>query len=158
MAGFRMTLEIDGNGMIVARFEGAFDASEWRRQHRALLEDRYEPADYDGRPAVVDFTRCALPKGDWSYQFEQIAYVMRQRSRKPLRRAIVVGDQPGAESAVAVFAQFQKLYHHPEVETRAFRDFEEGYAWALEALRPPEAPDLPANGRPAPAASKPGRR
>lgn len=135
MPSYRLTMEIDANGVVVAVHEGLFDASEWLRQRRAGFESRYSPADYDGRPMVVDMRRCRLPSQDWAYQFEEVSRVLHELRPSPYRNAFILGDQPDSEAGIALFAEYQKLFQHPESEVRTFRDYDEGYAWALEGLR-----------------------
>ena len=144
MPSFSLVMDIDDNGIVLARFEGTFDASEWLRQRRTVFESRYEPADYDGRPSVVDMRNCRLPEREWASQFQGVGVAMKQRRSKPYRTALVLSDQPGGEHAAALFAACQKIYYNPDVETRAFADYKEAYAWALEAL-PPETPKAPEN-------------
>lgn len=135
MPTFTMTMDIDDKGVVVAVFEGAFEASEWLRQRRSVFESRYAPAEYDGRPIVIDMRRCLLPDRDWSTQFQDIGQALKQRRTKSFRSAIVLADQLGADNAVALFAAYQKIFHHPGAETRGFRSYEEAHAWALEGLQ-----------------------
>ncbi len=129
-----MTMAIDDNGLVVTTCEGTFDARQWLRQRRERFESRYALADYDGRPTVTDLRRCQLPDGDWAEQFRTVAETLNHRRLKPFRRALIVSDEPGATLAATLFGEYQKIFHHPDVETRAFRDFDEGYAWARAAL------------------------
>ncbi len=137
MPDFSMTMEIDDRGVILVVFEGVFVASEFRRQRALLFESRYAPADYDGRPVVSDIRRCALPRRHWADEFREVAELLRRRRPAPYRHAIVVGDELGSETAVALFGEYQRIFHHPDVEVRSFRSFSEAYAWALEALPAP---------------------
>jgi hypothetical protein len=141
MQRFAMTMEIDANGIVVAACEGAFDAAQWVRQRRAVFESRYPIEAYDGRPVVTDLRRCSLPVGDWAHQFKAVAEVMKHQRLKPFRRALIVSGELGVELAVALFAEYQTIFHHPDVETRAFRDYDEGYAWARAALPREQAPE-----------------
>ncbi|SMF40307.1 hypothetical protein SAMN06265365_113136 [Tistlia consotensis] len=136
MPAFNMTIDLDPNGVIVTVCEGRYDGEEWLRLRRELFESRYRVADYDGRPAVTDMRRCRLPKRDWATEFKIVADVMKREHRKPFRRAVIVSGEDGSELAVALLAEYQKLFHHPGVETRAFLDYDEGYAWALAGAPP----------------------
>lgn len=127
-------MEIDDRGVILTVFEGEFSGREYMRQRREVFESRYGPEDYDGRPTVTDIRRCALPTREWAAEFREVGEFLRRRRPSPFRHAIVIGDEPGSETAVALFAEFQRIYHHPEVETRAFQDFDSAYAWAAEGL------------------------
>ncbi|SMF40296.1 hypothetical protein SAMN06265365_113137 [Tistlia consotensis] len=147
MPGFSMTMEIDANGVIVAVLDGMFSASAYIRLRREIFESRYGPADYDGRPIVADIRNCALPDRDWPDQFQEFAQFLRERRPSPFRIAIVIGDEKGAETAVTLFSEYQRLFFHAEVETRAFRDGDEAYAWALAGLRPPGEPEPAGSGR-----------
>ncbi|SMF40338.1 hypothetical protein SAMN06265365_113134 [Tistlia consotensis] len=152
-------MEIDANGIVVAVYEGLFDASEWLRQRRAGFESRYRLADYDGRSMVVDMRRCRLPGQDWAYQFEEVARVLRERRPTAFRNAFIVGDHPDSDAGIALFGEYQKLFQNPGSEVRTFRSYEEGYAWALEGLRPPDAPAPTADSeRRDDVGGRPGRR
>ncbi|MEX2630137.1 MAG: hypothetical protein WD341_09385 [Tistlia sp.] len=140
MASFSMTMEVDAQGVVVASCEGVFDAAQWVRQRREGFESRYPLEAYDGRPVVTDLRHCRLPAGDWAQQFKAVADDMKHRRRKPFRRALIVGGELGIELAVALFAEYQMIFHHPEVETRAFRDYDQGYAWAHAVLADETAP------------------
>ncbi len=142
-----MSMEIDARGVVVAVYEGEFDATAWMRQRAAVFESRYRPEAYDGRPTVVDARRCRVPERDWSAHFEQVARQLGQRKPKPARHAIVIADEAGQSNAVALFAAYQRMFHHPHAEARAFRDYDAAYAWALEGLA--ERPPGPAGGVPA---------
>lgn len=142
MERFSMTMEIDANGVVTAACEGTFDATQWVRQRRDVFESRYPIEAYDGRPVVTDLRRCSLPVGDWGRQFKTVAEVMKHQRLKPFRRALIVSNELGVDLAVALFIEYQTIFHHPEVETRAFRDYDDGYAWARAALRG-EASDEP---------------
>ncbi len=131
---FRLSMEIDARGVVVAVLEGEFDTAAWQAQREAGFLSRYRLEDYDGRPVVTDFRRCRLPSGNWSEQFRGVAEVLARERRKPFRRAIVIGPEAGAELGITLFAEFQKLFHHADLETRAFLDYDAAYAWALEAL------------------------
>lgn len=139
MPDFSMTMEIDHNGVVVAVFKGEFDARQWMRQRREDFEKRYGPADYDGRPVVTDMRNCRLPQRDWARQFEEVAHFIKERRPKPFRNAIVVSDLAGMDTAISLFAEYQKIFHHPNVETRPFLGYDEAYAWALEGLDPQQA-------------------
>ncbi|SMF40324.1 hypothetical protein SAMN06265365_113135 [Tistlia consotensis] len=144
MQRFGMTMELDERGVVITVCEGVFDASQWVRQRRAIFESRYPLEAYDGHPVVSDMRRCQLPALDWASQFKAIADAMKHQRMKPFRRALIIGRKDGADLAVALFAQYQKIFHHPDVETRAFLDYDEGYAWALASLdRPSECAKLP---------------
>ena len=148
MPEFRLQMDIDANGVVVAVLKGRFDASEWLRQRTAVFESRYGPEDYDGLPVVTDFTGCRLPDRGWTEQFEAVARVLRGKRPTPYRHAIVMsGDSPG-ETAVSLFGQYQKLIANPGVVTRSFADFDSAYAWALEgrdlAARPQQGSGTPA--------------
>ena len=134
MPDFGLTMEIDGKGVVLAVLTGMFSASEYVRLRREIFETRYGPADYDGHPIVADIRNCALPERDWAGEFQQFAAFLREQRPSPFRIAIVIGDQPGTETAVSLFADYQKIFHRDEIETRAFRDYDEAYAWALQGL------------------------
>ena len=134
MEPFRLTMEIDSRGIVVAILEGEFDTAAWQAQRQAGFLSRYRLQDYDGRPVVTDFRRCRLPSGNWAEQFRGVAEVMTRERRKPFRRAIAIGPETGAELGITLFAEFQKLFHHADSETRAFLDYDAAYAWALEGL------------------------
>ncbi len=134
MPAFRLQMDIDANGVVVAVFSGRFDASEWLRQRTAVFESRYGPDDYDGLPVVTDFTDCRLPDRGWTEQFEAVAQVIGTKRPAPFRHAIVLPGGTKGETAVALFGQYQKLIANPGVVTRRFEVFDEAYAWALEGL------------------------
>lgn len=123
-------MEIDDEGVVLAVFRGEFDASEWLRQRRVVVEAHYDPADYDGKPMVLDMTECRLPRRNWSEHFTEAARTLRERRPQAFRLAIVVGDDPSAEAGLALFAEYQKLLHHPDSEVRTFRTHASAYAWA----------------------------
>lgn len=131
-------MEIDGRGIVLAVYSGEFTASDWLRQRRAVVDSRFSPEDYDGRPVVIDMTACQLPRRDWSEHFQEASRFLKGRRPKPFRLAMIIGDDPGAEAGLALFAEYQKLLHHPDSEVRTFRSGEEAYAWALAGLQPPE--------------------
>ena len=134
MPDFGLDMEIDRNGVVLAVLTGTFSAAEYVRLRRESFETRYGPADYDGHPIVADIRNCALPESDWAGQFQQFAAFLRQRRPSPFRIAILIGEQAGTETAVSLFADYQKIFHRAEIETRAFRDYDEAYAWALQGL------------------------
>jgi hypothetical protein len=129
-----MSLEIDDKGVVLAVFHGEFDASEWLRQRRTVVESRFDPADYDGKPLVIDMTDCRMPRRDWSEHFKEAARTLKGLRPKPFRLAMVLGDDPSAEAGFALFAEYQKLLHHPDSEVRTFRDHASAYAWATTGL------------------------
>lgn len=129
---FAMDLEIDENGVMIARFQGIFDAEEWIRQRDAARARDYPDVDLNGRPIVCDLRECDLPEADWESEFAKVYSAIRERHHGPFRRAIITDDDVGKQLGVKLFIELEKIAGRPGIETRGFDAFDDGYAWAAE--------------------------
>lgn len=131
---FQITQSLDENGGVVLNSTGTWDSAEWERQIARIWQ--LLPSDFDpkGRPILNDMTECRFPEADWMEHFRFVAQKLTTRRKKPFRRAILInpGTTDDVGMAVRLLDAAQKAWHHPQIETRAFTDRDEAYAWVTE--------------------------
>lgn len=129
---FRLEVEIDDNGVKLARVVGRFDVEEWLRQERSVRTRIGEALATPGRPHVVDLRHCIPPKRDWPATFKRVATALDEWRDAPSRRALIIDSGYAVEIGIKFYLEFERLFRRTAVETRTFRDFDAAYAWATE--------------------------
>lgn len=131
---FEFDMTLDDNGVLIFRLSGVFDVDKWADQHRAavarLFPDGFDPT----RPAVTDLRRFRPPQSDWNQITKRVFSRMDELGASRRRSALITGGNPGVEISCRFFIVMRNSLFRRDGDIRVFRHFDDGYAWAAEAL------------------------
>lgn len=131
---FHVSQRVDENGVVLVTMTGTWDSHAWAEQIEENWRAMPDGFDPESRPILTDVIDCEYPKSDWVEHFKIVAVKLATRRKLPFRRAVLIRNRKSGDSELAVrlMDASQQAWHHPQVETRAFTDRDEAYAWVTE--------------------------
>lgn len=138
MTDFTYSMEIDMNGIVVVRIQGAFDYDTWLAKRRSILSSDLAGATLRARPGIIDISQADPPLAGWGTVFPNIAQELAKTGEGLAPTVFVIGISPARSTIVQFYREVVGLMDSNKIieptgnNYPTFETFDEAYSWLIE--------------------------